>query len=192
MDVTQAPLINAYAAFDEKNARWVLCLLHHHLCMDHTTLELMIEEIQAHLSGKADQLPAPLPFRNFVAHIRLKADIPAQKNYFSARLSDIDEPSAPFGLFATRHNSQQIESHHTDVPDDISNALRNHARQLGVSTASLFHLAWGLVVRTTTGRDDVVFGTVLFGRMAGGEGADRVMGMFLIHCRCVCHSRRSI
>ncbi|MEI8632405.1 hypothetical protein P4S72_11140 [Vibrio sp. PP-XX7] len=42
------------------------------------------------------------------------------------------------------------------------------------------HLAWGLVVRTgDRARDNVVFGTVLFGRMGGVEGADRALGMFL-------------
>src|SRR5436853_544177 len=69
LDVRQAPLLRGVCVQD--GGRWLLLLWSHHLAIDHTTLEVLQEEIQAHLRGAAGQLPAPLPFRNFVAQARL-------------------------------------------------------------------------------------------------------------------------
>jgi amino acid adenylation domain-containing protein len=179
LNIRQAPMIEAYQVADPKENRWLLCLLMHHLCMDHTTLELMLEEVHAHLINQADQLPKPLPFRNFVVQSRANNDPERQTKYFSKHLGDIDEPSLPFGLIDVQGDGQQVHELNLPLDASMTRRLREQARLKRISTASLFHLAWGLVVRAATGRDDVVFGTVLFGRMSAGDGADRVLGMFL-------------
>ncbi|HEX6373941.1 MAG TPA: amino acid adenylation domain-containing protein, partial [Longimicrobium sp.] len=179
IDIRRAPLLRCYVARDADEGGWKLLLLFHHLVGDHTAMEVLREEIQAQLNGRADSLPEPVPFRNFVAQARLGVSPKEHTEFFQEMLGDVDEPTAPFGLLDVRGDGSGIEAGRLDVDDGLAARLRERARSLGVSPATLCHVAWGQVLARASGRDDVVFGTVLFGRMQGGEGADRVMGPFL-------------
>ncbi|WP_050867002.1 non-ribosomal peptide synthetase, partial [Burkholderia pseudomallei] len=150
-----------------------------HLSIDHTTLERVIEEARAIGQGRVEDLPQPEPFRNFVAQARLGVSEADHEAYFRAKLGDIDEPTAPFGLLSVQGDGREIAEAARTLKPELSGALRGHARRLGVSAASMMHVAWGLVLSRTTGRQDVVFGTVLFGRMQGGAQSDRSLGLFI-------------
>ncbi|QCU32313.1 amino acid adenylation domain-containing protein [Burkholderia pseudomallei] len=179
MDVSRAPLMHVHAACDGEHERWVARVLFHHLSIDHTTLERVIEEARAIGQGRAEDLPQPVPFRNFVAQARLGVSEADHEAYFRAKLGDIDEPTAPFGLLSVQGDGREIAEAARTLKPELSGALRGHARRLGVSAASMMHVAWGLVLSRTTGRQDVVFGTVLFGRMQGGAQSDRSLGLFI-------------
>ncbi|WP_038755108.1 non-ribosomal peptide synthetase, partial [Burkholderia pseudomallei] len=179
IDVGRAPLMQVHAAHDAAGGRWLVRLLSHHLAVDHTTLERVIEEARAIEQGRAEDLPRPVPFRNFVAQARLGVSEADHEAYFRAKLGDIDEPTAPFGLLSVQGDGREIAEAARRLKPELSGALRGHARRLGVSAASMMHVAWGLVLSRTTGRQDVVFGTVLFGRMQGGAQSDRALGLFI-------------
>ncbi|KGX14161.1 non-ribosomal peptide synthetase [Burkholderia pseudomallei] len=179
IDVGRAPLMQVHAAHDAAGGRWLVRLLSHHLAVDHTTLERVIEEARAIEQGRAEDLPRPVPFRNFVAQARLGVSEADHEAYFRAKLGDIDEPTAPFGLLSVQGDGREIAEAARTLKPELSGALRGHARRLGVSAASMMHVAWGLVLSRTTGRQDVVFGTVLFGRMQGGAQSDRALGLFI-------------
>ncbi|WP_429442915.1 amino acid adenylation domain-containing protein [Paraburkholderia youngii] len=179
IDLDRAPLLRFVTARDPGSGSWLLLELQHHLIGDHTTLEVMHAEVRAILAGRAYELAAPLPFRNLVAQARLAVDAKAHEEFFRGLLADIDEPTMPFGLSEVYGDGSGVGEAHWMLPQALNERLREQARRLGVSLASLCHLAWGQVVARSSGREQVVFGTVLLGRTHAGAGADRTMGLFI-------------
>ena len=179
LDLRQAPLMALDYAEEPHNRRWVAKLRFHHLVNDATSTTVLVDEIRAHLLGEQAQLPVPVPYRNVVAQTRAPERQAAHEAFFRERLADVDEPTLAFGLQERQADRAEIEESEQPLGDALNQRLRAQARALGVSAASLFHLAWAHVLSRVAGRDDVVFGTVLLGRLQAGEGADRALGMFI-------------
>ncbi len=174
----EAPLLRFVVA-QETDGRWILLQLLHHLIGDHETMEVMHREVQAYLAGQEESLPTPAPFRNLVAQARLGMSQEEHTRFFTDMLAGVDEPTLPFGLTEVHRDGSQVAESHRMLAPELNNRLRGQARRLSVSLATLCHLAWAQVLSRTSGQDQVVFGTVLFGRMAAGDGADNGMGLFI-------------
>ncbi|ORX93280.1 amino acid adenylation enzyme/thioester reductase family protein, partial [Basidiobolus meristosporus CBS 931.73] len=178
IDLTQAPLTRFITAQDI-DGRWVAAQLLHHTIGDHSTLEEMNYEIESFLGGRGETLPVPSPFRNLIAQARAGPGVEEQERFFTKMLGEIDTPALPFGLTDVHGNGFNLTDCYISLPQDLNDSLRNHAKKLGVSLASMCHLAWAQVISRTSGQQRVVFGTVLFGRMQAGSGADHAMGLFI-------------
>ncbi|MBD2812214.1 amino acid adenylation domain-containing protein [Xenorhabdus sp. Vera] len=178
LDLRRAPLFAADIAHEPIQDEWLLSLRFHHMVSDHMTLELIFAEIAHILQGQAERLPATLPYRNFIAQT-LSMPVTVHEDYFRARFADFAEPTAPFGILKVQNGNSVINESRLLVETELANAIRFQSRRLGVSPSVLFHVAVAQVLAQTSGHDDVVFGSVLLGRLQGVSGAGRTLGMFI-------------
>ncbi|WP_122614321.1 non-ribosomal peptide synthetase, partial [Pseudomonas viridiflava] len=178
MDLTQAPLLHLVHAHDPATGLIAAALRFHHVVMDHVALDVLGQELQSILLGDHAQLAEPVPYRKHIAQVLQGPDDAAHEAFFRAQLGDIDEPTLPYGLaFASQedipHEARLV------LDDALCHKVRDQSRLLGVSAASLMHLAWAQVLGHLSGRESVVFGTVLLGRLHGTEGVERALGVFI-------------
>lgn len=178
LDLRAAPLVHVQIAADPGTESWYALLQLHHIVIDGQSLAIAISEVTALLETDVQGLEVPLSYRDHVARTLAYARKHDGEEFFRAKLHDVDEPTAPFGLLDTHGDGDRIE-----VRDELSQAfaqrIRAQAQHLGVTSAAMFHAAWGLVVARTSGRNDVVFGSVLLGRMQAGVSAQPTLGMFI-------------
>ncbi|MFF8196777.1 amino acid adenylation domain-containing protein [Streptomyces bobili] len=179
VDLGRAPLLSLHATRAAVGGRWLLLIRVHHMIQDHTGVSLLLGEVEAFLDGRGAELPEPLPFRTFIAQARGGTERAEHERYFTGLLGDVDEPTAPYGVVDAYGDGADSAQARRDVAADLDTRLREVARRLGASPAAVLHVAWARVLDAVGGRDDVVFGTVLFGRMNSGAGADRVAGPFM-------------
>ena len=169
LSLSLPPLLRLQIA-DAREGGKTLRLSFHHIISDHYGLEIILAEIQALLAG--EQPPPARPYRDFVA-ATLRQDPAAAQTYFSSRLADIDSPVAPFGwldVHGRQDRAGQIDEHVIWLDSALSKALRARAQEAKVSLAALVHLAMGLLLQTVCTTDNVVFGSVLSGRLQHQAG----------------------
>ena len=179
LDLRRAPLMQLGVAEDTHSGECYALLRLHHIVGDDLSQEIIVSEVVAHFKGEPLPERASVAYREHVAQALANARSRNSEQFFLDKLADVDEPTAPFGMLDTQGDGTLIEEAHLELPAALCESIRAQAKRLGVSSAALFHAGWGLVIAATSGRDDVVFGTVLLGRLQGDVGAQRVLGMFI-------------
>ena len=160
IDLCQAPLARLLIAPGLHGRQYGLLALHH-LISDWESLKLLIDESLHYLEHREKDLPTLQTYKEYIAYALAHADAAGAEAFFKSRLAEVQEPTIPFGLFDPRGESVELEEASQLIGVGVARKIRAQARRHGVTPARLFHAAWALVAARTSGKDDVVFGTVL-------------------------------
>ncbi len=179
LSLDKAPMLALVCMDAPEQGRWLALLRFHHLVNDAVSLQVLLGELEACMAGRGAQLPAPVPYRDYVALTNRAERQAAHRAFFTEQLAGLAPQQPLSGWGAVALDPADLENASRDLPAATVASLRALARAHGASLASLLHLAWAHALGSLSGRDQVVVGTVLLGRSMAGPGADRALGMFI-------------
>lgn len=176
LELDKAPLLKVKVVVDS-DGRHIALLQFHHMVIDHIGIEVLKNELSLYLAGHAQQLSSPVQYRYFVASYLQQMEICDYRSYFSELLGDVDEPTLAYGLEDLVSGGGFIDDYNIALPDDTSLRIREACKNNKISSAAFFHSVWALVVSLCSGRDDIVFGSVLSGRMQADSRLGNMIGL---------------
>ncbi len=178
-DIRIAPLVRMRTAASPDGTEWLVLLQIHHLVSDNESLDTLLKEVRAHIQQDESHLSRPPSYRVHVARALTLANSQEAEKFFRDRLGDIEEPTAPFGLGHGEHASRPMEQARRPLAANLATRVRLQARKLSISPATIFHAAWAVLIAHASARNEVVFGTVLLGRLDGNAESQRALGMYI-------------
>ncbi|MEW2527592.1 amino acid adenylation domain-containing protein [Streptomyces sp. NPDC047071] len=158
-----------------------LVLTAHHALLDGWSLPLLLQDL-LYLYG-SHTLPRARSPREFLTWLS-RQDAAEASRAWAAELDGVTEPT----LLARGSGRGGIEQVDVPLAADTARLLEHCAARLGVTLNTVVQGAWGVLLGLLTGRQDVVFGTMVSGRNAGAPGMDATVGLLLntvpVRVRC--------
>ncbi|MFD3519137.1 amino acid adenylation domain-containing protein [Streptomyces sp. NPDC058653] len=156
-----------------------LVLSTHHILLDGWSLPIIIGELFAHyrarVTGTSHALPTGTPFREY-ANWLSRVDGEAAEAAWRTALEGFTPTKV-----GNRRPGEPVPSQHlrSSLGEDITGALVGTARRHGVTLATVLQTCWAILLAEETGRQDVVFGSVVSGRPAELPGVEAMVGLFI-------------
>ncbi|MGH4025985.1 MAG: condensation domain-containing protein, partial [Pseudonocardiaceae bacterium] len=156
-----------------------LAITFHHILLDGWSIPLLRQELFALYArgGGAGGLAPAIPYRDYLAWLATQ-DRSAAEGAWRRALAGLEEPTLlggteqhPVPLFPERVRRR--------LPEQLSTALTQRARQLGVTLSTVIQGAWGMLLSRLAGREDVVFGFTVSGRPVELAGVESIIGLFI-------------
>ncbi|WP_395370103.1 amino acid adenylation domain-containing protein [Streptomyces tubercidicus] len=156
-----------------------LVISNHHLLLDGWSTPILVRELFTLYEHGGDDraLPPVVPQRNYFSWLAAQDDAGCERAWREA-LEGLPGPSlvAPADPGRAPVAPERVVA---AFPEGFGGDLDRFARQRGLTVNTLVQGAWAVVLGRLTGRDDVVFGTLVSGRPPEIAGIGSMVGMFI-------------
>ncbi|MGW2714820.1 amino acid adenylation domain-containing protein, partial [Streptomyces sp. NPDC001356] len=155
-----------------------LILTNHHILLDGWSMPVLFTQMFAHYrQTAAPGLTVAAPYRDYLAWLA-DADRPAAEAAWRDALAGVEEPTlvAPGFVPADTRVPARLRA---ELDSGLVTELSALARSWDVTLNTLVQTIWGVLVGGVTGREDVVFGSVVSGRPAELLSVERMVGLFI-------------
>lgn len=181
-DLTRPPLRFSLIRLGEEEYRFVFTA--HHILLDGWSMPLVLGELMTlyNNGGDTSALPPVVPYKGYLGWLAEQDRDEAERAWKRA-LAETGGPTliAPPGSTMRPGAAETLIE---QVSGELSAALVERARSLGLTLNSVVQTAWGMVLGGLTGRDDVVFGETVSGRPPELAYSRRWSASSSTPCRC--------
>ncbi|WP_308117530.1 non-ribosomal peptide synthetase [Streptomyces anatolicus] len=176
-DLSRPPLRFSLIRLAEQEYRFVFTA--HHILLDGWSMPLVLGELMAlyNNGGDTSKLPPVIPYKDYLGWLAGQDRDEAERAWKQA-LEGTDGPTLIAGSRSAT-GSALPDTLIEEVSPELSAALVERARSLGLTLNSVIQTAWGMVLGGLTGRDDVVFGETVSGRPPELTGVEQMVGLFI-------------
>lgn len=168
------------ALFQTGRATYELLWSYHHILLDGWCLGILQREFvqiyEALHQGYPPQLPPVAPYRDYIRWLEKQNKAQAQQ-YWRNYLAGYEQlcPIPPWPNTAPEPAGDTL----LEIPEPLTNQLRQCANHLGVTLNTLLQMVWGVLLARYNRTQDVVFGAVVSGRPAELRGMEEMVGLFI-------------
>lgn len=139
----------------------------HHAVYDGWSWAALFRKVEAHYQGATADLPGPVPYVRFIKYLSTLN----QKESDDFWLSNLGEMTAP------QFPSLPSPDHRVEANGQMLHRLQiSRDPSIEVTMPSMIRAAWGLLLATYSGSDDVVWGETNSGREASVSGIETIIG----------------
>ena len=181
-DFSQAPLMRLALIGVAEGADEFIWTFHHAI-LDGWSVPLVLAEVvgfyRARVEGRELSLPAPRPFRDYIAWLE-RQDATAAETFWRGALHGLTGPAT---LGSTRVpeageiETRGIEEYGFSI--DLTDRVRAFARRHELTINTVVQGVWAILLGRYSGESQVVFGAPVAGRPADLPGAESMVGLFI-------------